>query len=194
MGAALPGWGERAAGYLVAAEDFGQQGAGAMDGARVTLMHGLSVEQVRALLGAGTVLRCRAGDTVLREGEAGHEMFLILEGVARISKCDGTGAGLTLGTLGAGEVFGEMALVSRIERTASVMAETEMRVLVISQEFLQRAMKALPEIAMRLLYNLNGVLCEKLQKTTKDWVGAMECPAVERARPVEGLWGRDARA
>ena len=76
----------------------------------------------------------------------------------------------------------------------AVVAETEMQVLVISQEFLQQAMKALPEVAMRLLYNLNGVLCEKLQKTTKDWVGAMECPAVERARPVEGLWGRDARA
>lgn len=170
----FPGLRECATRHLLAPDDFWQQWAAAMDGGRVTLLHGLSVEQVRALLAAGTVLRCRGGDTVLREGEAGHEMFLILEGVARILKRDAAGAALTLGTLAAGEVFGEMALVSRIERTASVVAETEMQVLVISQEFLQRAMKALPEVAMRLLYNLNGVLCEKLQKTTKDWVGAME--------------------
>jgi GNAT superfamily N-acetyltransferase len=170
----FPGCRETATQHLLAPEDFWQRWAAAMDSAHVTLLHGLSVEQVRALLAAGTVLRCRAGDTVLREGEAGHEMFLILEGVARISKRDATGAGLSLGTLVAGEVFGEMALVSRVERTASVVAETEMQVLVISQEFLHRAMKALPDIAMRMLYNLNGVLSEKLHKTTKAWIGAQE--------------------
>jgi CRP-like cAMP-binding protein len=153
------------------------QWGAAMSAENVTLLHGLTPAHIECLVEAGTVLRCRGGDTVLREGEPGHEMFLILEGLAHFSKQGADGAETPLRTLGSGEVFGEIALFSRIRRTASVRAVTDLQVLVISQEFLRRAMRAMPEIAMKLLYNLNAVLCERLDRTTNEWMTAIARPS-----------------
>jgi CRP-like cAMP-binding protein len=154
---------------MLAPEAFWNEWAEAMNAEQVTLLRGFSEEERRALLQAGTVLRCRAGDTLLREGEAGHEMFLILEGMARFAQHKENGSESQLGLAGQGEVFGEIALVSRAKRSASVQAVTDMQVLVISQEFLRRAMKSLPEIALKLLHNLSHVLAQKLQTTTQMW-------------------------
>jgi len=147
-------------------EEFWQEWSAALDSTSVAVLNGMTEDQVRALLQAGTVLECKAGDTLLREGEAGHEMFLILEGMARFTRRKENGSEWQAGLAGKGDVFGEVALVSRSKRTMSVEAVTQLKVLVISKEFLQRAMKALPEIAMRLLYNLSGVLSQKLSDTT----------------------------
>lgn len=132
------------------------------------VLQGLPADQMRSLLQASTVLNCRAGDTLLREGEAGREMFLILDGMARTSHDNGIGGASHSSMLGKGEVFREMALVSLARRHITVKAVTELEVLVISQDFLNRAMKSLPDVAMRLLYNLSGVLCQKLLDVTQN--------------------------
>ena len=152
---------------------FWDQWAEAMSTDHVTLLRGLGKEQLKTLLSSGTVLRCRAGDTLLREGEAGHEMFLILEGMARFSQRKDHDGESQIGLAGKGEVFGEIALVSKSKRSASVQAVTDLQVLVISQDFLQRAMKSLPEIALKLLHNLSHVLAQKLQTTTAQWQDAL---------------------
>ncbi len=169
----FPGLRMAATRKLYSPDEFWQEWSEAMDAKNVALLQGLNEEQVRALLNAGTVLKCRAGDTLLREDEPGHEMFLILEGMARMSRSRSGGRECLIGMAGKGEVFGEMALASRHGRSATVKAETDMQVLVISQDFLHRAMKSLPEVAMRLLYNLNGVLCDKLLNTTHQWQEAL---------------------
>jgi CRP-like cAMP-binding protein len=169
----FPGVRAGATRQMLAPEDFWNQWAEAMSADHVTLLRGLDTEQLKSLLAAGTVLQCRAGDTLLREGEAGHEMFLILEGMARFSQQKKNGSEAHTGVAGKGEIFGEIALVSKTMRDATVRALTDLQVLVISQDFLNRAMKSLPEIAMRLLYNLSHVLAQKLQHTTHLWQEAV---------------------
>src|SRR6185436_2827826 len=73
-----------------------------------------------------------AGRVLMRQGEYGHECFVILEGKAKVSF---RGRGGT--TLGPGECFGEMALLQpRGKRSATVTAETDMDLLVLgSREF-----------------------------------------------------------
>jgi CRP-like cAMP-binding protein len=153
----------------LAPDAFWSQWARAMSADQVSLLRSLDTEQLKALLAAGTVLHCRKGDTLLREGEAGHEMFLILAGMARFSRRRENGSETLIGLVGQGEVFGEIALVSKVKRSATVTAMTDLQVLVISQEFLNRAMKCLPETALRLLYNLSNVLAQKLKDTTQAW-------------------------
>ena len=167
----FPGVRDRAEKRLLSPEEFWQEWAKAMSADEVALLQGLSVAQVQVLLQSGSVLKCRAGDTLLREGEAGHEMFLILEGLAQFTRRMEDGSETVLRTQGKGEVFGEIALLGQTKRTASVVAATDLQVLVISQEFLQRAMRALPDVAIRLLYNLSAVLCDKLRTVTNDWMG-----------------------
>lgn len=169
----FPGLRASATRQMLEPEVFWKQWAEAMSTDDVTLLRGLDTEQLKTLQSAGTVLQCRAGDTLLREGEAGHEMFLILEGMARFSKRKDHDGESQIGLAGKGEVFGEIALVSKSKRSASVQAVTDLQVLVISQDFLQRAMKSLPEIALKLLFNLSHVLSQKLQATTQQWQDAL---------------------
>ncbi|CAA7624462.1 cyclic nucleotide-binding domain-containing protein [Magnetospirillum sp. UT-4] len=83
-----------------------------------------------------------AGQKVFNEGEAGDRAYLIQEGTVEITK-----HGLTLATLGKGELFGEMALVDDQPRMASAKAQTDLSVVIISRDaFREKLSKADPFI------------------------------------------------
>jgi CRP-like cAMP-binding protein len=69
-----------------------------------------------------------AGRELITEGDIGHEAFVIVEGSAGVTR-----DGKEVTTLGVGEPFGEMALIDRSPRNATVTALTPMKVLVIGQ-------------------------------------------------------------
>src|SRR5215472_18624861 len=66
----------------------------------------------------------RAGDTIMSEGEGGNSAFLIVSGSVEVSVGQGANP-KTVGTLGAGEVFGEMCLIEPAPRSATVKAVTD---------------------------------------------------------------------
>jgi len=69
-----------------------------------------------------------AGRPLVVEGDPGHEAFVVVEGTASISQ-----GGVEVATVGPGAVFGEMALIDRVPRNATVTATTPMQLLVIGQ-------------------------------------------------------------
>jgi len=69
-----------------------------------------------------------AGRELITEGEVGHEAFVVVDGTASVTR-DGD----EVATIGPGAVFGEMALIERAPRNASVSAKTPMRLLVIGK-------------------------------------------------------------
>jgi hypothetical protein len=77
-----------------------------------------------------------AGTVIMKDGERGNFFSFLLDGELTVSKC-----GHALGTLAAGECFGEMAIIRRGEHTrgADVVAETATRVVTISAQALQHA-------------------------------------------------------
>lgn len=96
-------------------------------------------------LGGGTVL--------MREGERGREFVILVEGRARVER-----GGAHVATLGAGDFAGEIALVANVPRTATVVAETPLRVLVLSDRSFQTVIRETPSIAVKVL----AVLGERL--------------------------------
>ena len=68
-----------------------------------------------------------AGTTVIREGERGHEFFAIAKGEVEISQ-----DGKPVATEQAGDVFGEIALLHDVPRTATVKAKTPLRLYVLT--------------------------------------------------------------
>jgi CRP-like cAMP-binding protein len=88
----------------------------------------------------------REGKEMTREGAPGREFFVLLEGTADVKK-----NGRKVNTLGPGDFFGEIALVSRAPRTATVVATSPVRALVITDRSFRRLLDDSPQVKTRVM-------------------------------------------
>jgi CRP-like cAMP-binding protein len=89
------------------------------------------------------------GKELTKQGAAGREFFVLLEGDADVTK-----DGQSINTLGAGDFFGEIALVEDTPRTATVTATSPVRALVITDRAFRRLLEGQPEIQRKVLVAL----------------------------------------
>ena len=88
-----------------------------------------------------------AGTVIIREGDAGQGLFVVLSGEVEVSKRQAGGSGaLSLARLRAGDVFGEMSLLSNQPTTATVTAARASTILFLARDYFQRLVEALPTI------------------------------------------------
>ena len=86
-------------------------------------------------------------DTIMvREGEEGRGLFLILGGNVEVTKQDPSGDKVVIATLGPGDVFGEISLVFDRPATATVISITEVTVMFLPKEYFQKLIASIPEI------------------------------------------------
>ncbi len=90
-----------------------------------------------------------AGEVLAREGTIGHELFIIVEGTATVSR-----DGRTLAQLGPGDCVGEMSLLDRKPRSADVVADGPMSVLVVGEREFKPLLESAPDVSLRLLRSL----------------------------------------
>jgi CRP-like cAMP-binding protein len=98
------------------------------------------------------------GAVICREGEEGEEMYIIQTGKVRVSKRFG-GRTNVISVLEKGDFFGEMAIVNRIQRTATVTAIDDVELLVFDREGLQNMIARNTRIALTII----DKLCRRLQ-------------------------------
>jgi CRP-like cAMP-binding protein len=91
--------------------------------------------------------------TILREARQGEVLFLLLEGSARVVR-----GGRTVARLSPGDFFGEIAVLDRRPRTASVVATSPVRCMTLHRDDLRDVLAREPEIAWSLLQGLAGRL------------------------------------
>lgn len=94
------------------------------------------------------------GDAIVRFNDPGRDCFLILSGAVRVSLVGSTGRALTYQVLPAGEMFGEVAAVDGLPRTASVIAESESVVGSLSHQAFQQLAASEPTFALAILHRL----------------------------------------
>ena len=88
----------------------------------------------------------REGKEMTREGAPGREFFVLLEGTADVKKNS-----RRVNTLGPGDFFGEIALVSREPRTATVIATSPVRALVITDRSFRRLLDDAPRVQTKVM-------------------------------------------
>ncbi len=96
----------------------------------------------------------KAGDHLVDEGRFAHEFFVIEEGEA-----DVVHGGQSLATLGPGDFFGEIALIKTERRTASVVAKTPMKLVVMFGPNFRSVASDLPAVAEKI----NGAIEERCE-------------------------------
>lgn len=94
-----------------------------------------------------------AGTVVFEEGAPGHDMYIVVAGEIEIRRRVGD-ADRVLAVLGDGEFFGELAILSGRPRSATAVARSAARLLVIDGTTFEAMLRARPEIALRLIKSL----------------------------------------
>ncbi len=95
---------------------------------KVTILRALSQSQLKALTKWAKVVAFSKGETVVRRGERGNGLYLILEGSADVRR-----GNRSLARLGAGQFFGEMSLFDNEPRSADVVALQPSRLVAVSK-------------------------------------------------------------
>jgi cAMP-dependent protein kinase regulator len=139
----------------------------------------LSREELNGLADVVAVSRFGAGEVVIAEGAPGECLFIVSKGILTVQTTGPDGNQVTIGTLAAGDFFGEISILLDRPRTATVSAETEVICLEIGREDWNRLQTAHPR--------MRTVLDDALQARAANSAGAV----VEdyRRRRAEGKAG-----
>jgi hydrophobe/amphiphile efflux-3 (HAE3) family protein len=138
----------------------------------IPLFRGLRRAQARIAVLLGTLATVRAGETVVRQGELGEAMYVIINGRADVIVNGPDGRRRLVRRLERGDVFGEMGLVRRQQRTADIVAVDDLELLAVDQRFLERLQRRYPRIAATVFLNLTRVLSDRLESTTERFAAA----------------------
>ena len=114
--------------------------------AEVPLFSAASRRDLQKIARASDEVAVKAGRVLVDEGRPGHEFFLILEGTASVRRKN-----RKVAELGPGQYFGELSLLDRGPRTATVVADTDMKVLVLGQREFLGVLDEVPGLAYKIL-------------------------------------------
>jgi HEAT repeat protein len=117
---------------------------------QVPLFSHFTLEQLEAVARVARERVQMPGDVVLREGDPGGDLFLVLSGRVHVYRGYGTPEVLDLGTLGVGSYVGEMAIFDDQPRSATVVAEDETRLLVLAGDRLKELVMQTPEMSFQI--------------------------------------------
>ncbi|KPJ95511.1 MAG: hypothetical protein AMJ53_02610 [Gammaproteobacteria bacterium SG8_11] len=128
---------------------------------RNPLFSQLSAEEVKALLATTTSRTYGAHQLVLKQGEPGDEMYIIVKGKVYIRLHLTDDEDITIGDLSAGDAFGEIALFDQCARTASVVTSEPCEFLVLHRDTFNAFLMDHASVAIQLL----SVMANRLRKT-----------------------------
>lgn len=121
----------------------------------VSLFSSCSNKDLEKIAKAADEITLPAGKLIVDQGQTGREAFIIVKGSATVKR-----NGKKVASLGPGAVVGELSLLDHGPRTASVTADTECQVLVISQRQFMAVIDAIPALSHKLLSTLAGRIRE----------------------------------
>jgi CRP/FNR family transcriptional regulator, cyclic AMP receptor protein len=110
------------------------------------LFEGLSKKELGELAKLADDLEVEPGKILTREGETGREFFVLMDGEVEIER-----GGKSLGTRGAGDFIGEIAILEDVPRTATVTAKTPLRFFVLTAQSFRSVVDQFPEVERKVL-------------------------------------------
>jgi serine/threonine-protein kinase len=124
----------------------------------VKAFHGLTPAEISDLLGSSEKCSFAPGAHIVKEGNLGSHMYVILSGEARVLKAGRDGE-VELARLSPADSFGEMALADKEARSASVVADTDCVLVRLNDQIINSR----PEIGLKVYCNIAKVVSARLR-------------------------------
>ena len=133
---------------------------------RVKILAGMNDEQLQRFADFMEVEKVPQWSVIVKQGESGDTMYLILQGELRV-RINDLGKETILATLGAGEFFGDISLFDHGPRSADVIANMDSILLKISSSAIEELSKEAPELATPFLRNIGQTLSARIRADNK---------------------------
>jgi CRP/FNR family transcriptional regulator, cyclic AMP receptor protein len=128
---------------------------------RVPLFSGFNGDELRRVSELSRIVEAPAGTVITQIGDAGDKFFIIIDGMAAVRTPVGSGSQLQ-----PGDCFGEMSLVDGEPRSATIVATTDLRMLVVDRSHFWRLLDETPELMRRILTMLSRRV-RRLEQTVR---------------------------
>ena len=111
-------------------------------------------------------------ESIIREGEPGTDMYVLLKGCVRVNKQTASGDIYTAALLKDeyGIVFGELGLLAEDKRSATVIAEATCEIGILCSAEFNKFVDENPKFGVQLLRELSISICQKLKKSNQDMI------------------------
>jgi len=131
--------------------------------AKMPIFSRLTERELLRVMQAVEVRAFDDGTVIIKEGDRGDELFIVLTGQVRVTR-----GHATLTHLGPGEHVGEMALIRSVPRSASVIAEGPAELIAIRRADFFEILRKEHELAVKMLWQFLGVLADRLDSTSAE--------------------------
>jgi CRP/FNR family transcriptional regulator/CRP/FNR family cyclic AMP-dependent transcriptional regulator len=129
----------------------------------VDIFEGLTEQELRRVAAICREAKYAKGQVVTSQGEEGDEMFIVRDGLVEVTVGEAGEGPRTVVNLGTGQVVGEMALVDRGPRSATVRCVTDATLNVIERDAFENLCQSSAQIGMVVYRNLAADLSFKLR-------------------------------
>ena len=141
---------------------------------KCNLLEHFSLGEVRTLAHFMEVYRAEPGMEIIREGEGGDFMLMLLEGRVEVRKRDRWNTPQVLATVDAGRTLGEMSMIDGAARFATCVAAEPTVIAVLDRESLARIIVEQPLLGAKILMELVLMLSQRLRSTSERLLGMLD--------------------
>jgi len=138
------------------------------------LLENFSGSEVRLLAHFMDVYRADPGVEIIREGDGGDFMLMVLEGEVEVHKRDRWNTSQLLASVDAGRTLGEMSMIDGEPRFATCLAAEPTLIAVLDRESLARIIVEQPLLGAKILMELVLMLSQRLRATSKRLLGLLD--------------------
>ena len=138
------------------------------------LFENFNLAEIRLLTHFMQVYRAEPGIEIIREGEPGDFMMLLIEGRIEVFKQDRWNAPRLIALIEPGKTVGEMSMIDGEPRFATCVAAERCMIAVLTRESLARIILEQPILGAKILMELVLMLSQRLRQTSSRLVGYMD--------------------
>lgn len=141
---------------------------------KCALLENFSPAEVRLLAHFMDVYRAEAGTEVIREGDGGDFMLMMIEGKVEVQKRDRWNTPQLIAVVDAGKILGEMSMIDGEARFATCVATEPVLVAMLDRESLARIIVEQPMLGAKVLMELVLMLSQRLRATSQRLLGLLD--------------------